>query len=388
MGIFEKIKKHLDKKSDEKELKLLFDPLSMYEQDKVDNDDFFFRVASYFSDLYNDLYYSDFDETMHDKYQEYLTKLTNNFAEASEYAEQELLGIRSRAKTYFEKKFGINLEHELYEKDSGIAYTQLWFNGIGHDHEGVFTMEDCAWIDADLKSLEQSVSLLGAIVSAVGNCGLNQNCMPFIKGDVLAIDLQSFNDYESEIEQFVENIELPQNPTDDDMYKARDVFQWFAGEPFDLKLFENMKYMERAKGETDDKYEKRIFRELHCMYETYLDCLHGLDPYKSVTVYDQMIIKNDDFLECMVDPIIKYVPAEIDSLYNLLDENQSKVTIDEKLAKHYATVFDAVGFEAEDIKEHFQVIDVNDYTRPMELDQIREPKQQHTVDNTKKDNVR
>ncbi len=163
-----------------------------------------------------------------------------------------------------------------------------------------------------------------------------------------------------------------------------EAYETFLGDTFCVEDYVNLD--ESFKHVDSDNFLEithKIFDYLHSSYAEYQEELHYLDPYKDVTVYDTMLVPNVALLTYMVDPIMMYVPSEIDCLFNLLDGTDSKITIDKKYSGHYTRYLKESDISQENANIYFTVMDDNLRQSEIDYNNLENKEKNNTETKTK-----
>lgn len=243
MSVFKDIKKWLTDRKERKEVddmaRLLNNPTMLYYSGALSEPDFVGNVAKYFSAMYNDLHFSNFDEAKYQRYNDWVTEWTNNFIEAEEMRLDDvnrLLGI-------IEKQFaerGVDIEKSLYKDNFGQGLTDLINNAhlIKQNGDEYNKLDYHSYVLLE-HTIKGEMSLIQTLAQAISSGKLRRDGMPFTKGEVVALNLDDFEEYENQLDTFVERINLPKNPTEAQLKKAMDAYENYCGESFSVEDFED-----------------------------------------------------------------------------------------------------------------------------------------------------
>lgn len=332
----------------------------LYRSCALSDESFVHRVANYFSLMYNDLHFSNFDEKKHDQYNEMVTEWTKNFCDAEEMRLEDVKTQIAKIESLFEKT-GIDIYNKLYFDKCGQMLTDLVETAhLIQPTENAYNQLDYHSFNILEDNIKGDIALIQSLAQSISSGNLRRDGMPFVLGEVVSIKLEDFEEYEACIDEFVEGINLPENATADQIQKAMEAYETFLGESFSVEDYADLD--ESFKHVDSDSYlavTHKIFDFIYDSYAEYQEELHCLDKYKDVTVYDTMIVPNMALLTYMVDPIMMCVPSEFDSLFNLLDRTDSKITIDKKYSGHYTRYLKDCEISQDDASIYFTVMDDN-----------------------------
>lgn len=371
MSIFKDIKNWIEDRKMRKEIDemvdLLSDSGSLYRSCALSDENFVYGVANYFSLMYNDLHFSNFDEKKHEQFSEMVTEWTKNFIEAEEMRLDDVKNKISHIEQLFSET-GIDIYKRLYFDDCGQMLTDLVETAhLIERTENTYNQLDYHSFNMLENNIKGDMALVQCLAQAITSGKLRRDGMPFVRGEVVPIKLENFEEYEACIDEFVNETELPKNATDEQIIKAMEAYETFYGETFCVENYVNLD--ESFKHVDSDNFldvTHKIFDIIHESYMEYQEELHYLDIYKDVTVYDTMLVPNVALLTYMVDPIMMLVPSEFDSLFSLLDDTDSKITIDKKYSGHYTRYLKECEISQDDANMYFTVMDDN--LRESEID--------------------
>ncbi len=219
MSIFKDIKNWIEdrrmKKETEEMVDLLNDSDYLYRSCALSDESFVHRVANYFSLMYNDLHFSNFDEKKHEQFSEMVTEWTKNFIDAEEMRLDDVKNKISHIEQLFSET-GIDIYKMLYFDDCGKMLTDLVETAhLIEPTENTYNQLDYHSFNMLENNIKGDIALIQSLAQAISGGKLRRDGMPFVRGEVVPIKLEAFEEYEACIDEFVEGIELPENATPD-----------------------------------------------------------------------------------------------------------------------------------------------------------------------------
>ncbi len=361
MGI---LKAYKDYRNRKQVLETLNSPYYMYTTKAVLDYDFVFDVAKIYSAWYNDHYFSVMSddpkaEEKQEKYMNWMLNFTNNFNEAKERLADDLDTHIENIKNLFNKTFNFNLDKELFEDNFGLVYSYI----MGKDDpmepykDNRVTITDYISLIEEREMLEDSYNLLRAFSQAMVAGKVRYDAEPFTDGHVCMIDLETFEDYYKEIETLVKETKLGDKVSDIKLNDAKASIEVFFGLPITIDRAKKLEMIQDVTGATQKELEKLLVDTLHENYAEYLSCLDYLKEYKSITMYDKILMRNCDFCGLILMPALLYAPQEVSEAFALLDSGRSVATINSKYYGDYMRLFYGLGVNEQEIQDHIQIID-------------------------------
>lgn len=365
MSIFKEIKNWINEQKFKREMDDLVYYLNseyeLYQSDLLNNSGFINKVANYFSLLYNDLHYSNFDDKLHEMYNESVSEWSQNFIEAQH---MRLEDVRNEKKC-IEEAFNleeIDIKKALFKDEDGELLSEVIETPEEiKEYEDAYNQLDYYNVCLLENQVKDEISLIQALSQAIQNGGIRREGMPFMRGGVVTIKLDDFIKYEKDLDDFVENINVPDNPNMFQFKKALKAYEKFVGCKFDLNDYAScFKSIKDYDPENVLDNSCLIFDLFYESYSEYQKQLHNLDVYKNITIYDQMLIPNCDMVKYVVDPALALAPTELPEVFKMLDKTDSRITIDKRFVKHYSRKLLKEQISPDQAKEHLQVSDSND----------------------------